>query len=216
MQSNSEDRKISKAVIRRLPRYYRYLSDLFDNGVEKISSKQLSVLMNATASQIRQDLNTFGEFGLQGYGYNVRYLKNEISRVMGIDQVNNMILVGAGNLGKALLKYNGFNKKRFLFKAVFDKAPSRVENFSDDYEVYPISELNDYLDNNEVDIVVLTVPKSSAQEVVDLILSKRGIGIWNFASTDLEADDNTIVENVHLSESLMRLSYNLKEGRQDW
>lgn len=213
-----EDRKISKAVITRLPRYFRYLSDLNDKGIEKISSKQLSILMNATASQIRQDLNTFGDFGLQGYGYNVRYLKNEIAKVMGIDEINNMVLVGAGNLGQALLRYSGFNKKQFIFNAIFDAVPTTIKlpmNYKEGtqkFEVQPIDELNMYLETHDIDIIVLTVPKVAAQEIVNKI-TKKGIGIWNFASTDLEVNKGVVVENVHLSESLMRLSYNLKKGR---
>lgn len=208
-----EERKISAAVIRRLPRYFRYLSDLHEQQVERISSKQLSELMGLTASQIRQDLNNFGEFGLQGYGYNVNYLRDEIRKVLGMDKINNMVLVGLGNLGQAILRYNGFAGKGFIFRAAFDRNPTRIGTEIGDLRIRNINELNEYLDSHDVDIVVLTVPKGAAQDIVDS-LGERNLGIWNFASMDLVGRPGLTIENVHLSESLMRLSYCLKHERK--
>ncbi len=204
-------KKISKAVIMRLPRYYRYLTELHDKGEERISSNNLSKIMDITASQVRQDLNNFGEFGLQGYGYNVDYLRNEISKVMGIDTLHNMILIGLGNLGTALLKYNGFSSKGFIIKAIFEQNKKIVGQKVEGIDILPISSLEDYLKNNNIDIVVLTVPKESALDIINMLPSDKRIGIWNFSNMDIKVGKNIVIENVHLSESLMRLSYSLKK-----
>ena len=202
-----EHRKISRAVISRLPRYYRYLGDLLEAGVERISSNDLSKKMHVTASQIRQDLNNFGGFGQQGYGYNVKYLYTEIGKILGLDKTHNFIIIGAGNLGQALANYASFERSGFVLKSLFDVNP-RLEGVTiRGIRVRMMDELVDFLQNNEIEIAALTIPKTKAPEIADRLV-KAGIkAIWNFAHTDLVVPDDVVVENVHLSESLMRLSY---------
>ena len=204
-----EQRKISRAVISRLPRYYRYLGDLLEAGVERISSSDLSKKMHVTASQIRQDLNNFGGFGQQGYGYNVKYLYTEIGKILGLDRSHNFIIIGAGNLGQALANYASFERSGFILKSLFDVNP-RLEGVTiRGIPVRMVDELEDFLKNNDIEIAALTLPKSKAIEVADILVDNGVKGIWNFAHTDLNLSDDVIVENVHLSESLMRLSYSI-------
>ncbi len=200
---------ISMAVIKRLPRYYRYLEELLDNGVDKISSNELSVKMNVTASQIRQDLNNFGGFGQQGYGYNVEYLHNEIARILCIDIPHSMVIVGAGNLGRAIANYANFEKRGFVVKGMFDCNPELIGKECRGAVVMPMEELPDFIRNNNIDILALTIPKTGANQVAQIAVEAGIKGIWNFAHMDLSVPDNVVVENVHLSESLMTLSYNL-------
>ena len=206
-----EHRKISRAVISRLPRYYRYLGDLLEAGVERISSNDLSKKMQVTASQIRQDLNNFGGFGQQGYGYNVKYLYTEIGKILGLDRTHNFIIIGAGNLGQALANYASFERSGFVLKSLFDVNP-RLDGISiRGIRVRMMDELIGFLKENDIEIAALTIPKSKAVEVAD-ILVKNGIkAIWNFAHTDLTLPKDVIVENVHLSDSLMQLSYNISQ-----
>ncbi len=203
------DHEISKAVIQRLPRYYRYLRDLIDADVERISSKELSEMMNVTASQIRQDLNNFGGFGQQGYGYNVKYLYNEIGKILGLNRTYAIIIVGAGNLGKALANYSNFEKSGYLLKAIFDRNPEMRGGEVRGIRIHPMEELPSYLDSHMIDIATLTVPKAFAEEITPVLVEHGIKAIWNFAHTDLEVPDDVVVENVHLSESLMQLSYDL-------
>ena len=210
-----EQRKISRAVISRLPRYYRYLGDLLEAGVERISSSDLSKKMHVTASQIRQDLNNFGGFGQQGYGYNVKYLYTEIGKILGLDRSHNFIIIGAGNLGQALANYASFERSGFILKSLFDVNP-RLEGVTiRGIPVRMVDELEDFLKNNDIEIAALTLPKSKAIEVADILVDNGVKGIWNFAHTDLNMPEDVVVENVHLSESLMRLSYNIanKNGK---
>ncbi len=210
-----EERQISQAVIRRLPRYYRYLGDLMYNGVERISSNELSKKMNITASQIRQDLNNFGGFGQQGYGYNVKYLREEIGKILGLDEQQNFIIIGAGNLGQALANYSSFEKRGFVLKGIFDVNP-RLEGITmRGVKIRMMEELKDFVKNNQIDIAVLTIPKAKASEVVDILADSGIKGIWNFAHTDLKVPEHIIVENVHLSESLMRLSYKINRYQEE-
>lgn len=211
MVVNLEHRKISRAVISRLPRYYRFLGELLDAGVERISSNDLSKKMHVTASQIRQDLNNFGGFGQQGYGYNVKYLHSEIGKILGLDKTHNFIIIGAGNLGQALANYASFEKSGFVLKSLFDVNP-RLDGISiRGIRVRMMDELIGFLKENDIEIAALTIPKSKAVEVAD-ILVKNGIkAIWNFAHTDLTLPKDVIVENVHLSDSLMQLSYNISQ-----
>ena len=202
-------KKISSAVIRRLPRYYRYLGELIESGIERISSKELSVRMKVTASQIRQDLNNFGGFGQQGYGYNVKYLYDEIAKILGIDQTHNMIIVGAGNLGQAIVNYEDFAKRGFIIKGVFDNNPQLDGKTIKNVSVMMMDEIQDFIKNNNIEIAALTIPKSAAKEVAKTVADAGVKAIWNFAHTDLNLPEDIIVENVHLSESLMRLSYNI-------
>ncbi len=204
-----EQKAISKAVIKRLPRYYRYLGELMENGIERISSNELSERMKVTASQIRQDLNNFGGFGQQGYGYNVKYLYNEIGKILGIDKTHNLIIVGAGNLGQAIANYANFERRGFIIKAMFDVNPRLVGLTIRGIEVRSVEELEDFVKKSEIEIAALTIPKSKALEMAERLVSYGIKGIWNFAHTDLNLPKDVVVENVHLSESLMRLSYKL-------
>ena len=204
-----EQRKISRAVISRLPRYYRYLGDLLEAGVERISSSDLSKKMHVTASQIRQDLNNFGGFGQQGYGYNVKYLYTEIGKILGLDRCHNFIIIGAGNLGQALANYASFLTGRLSLISLFDVNP-RVDGVTiRGLPVRMVDELEDFLKNNDIEIAALTLPKSKAIEVADILVDNGVKGIWNFAHTDLSLPKDVVVENVHLSDTLMKLSYNL-------
>ena len=204
-----EQRKISRAVISRLPRYYRYLGDLLEAGVERISSSDLSKKMHVTASQLRQDLNNFGGFGQQGYGYNVKYLYTEIGKILGLDRCHNFIIIGAGNLGQALANYASFERSGFILKSLFDVNP-RLEGVTiRGIPVRMVDELEDFLKNNDIEIAALTLPKSKAIEVADILVDNGVKGIWNFAHTDLSLPKDVVVENVHLSDTLMKLSYNL-------
>lgn len=200
---------ISSAVIKRLPRYVRYLEELLDSGVERISSGDLSRRMNVTASQIRQDLNNFGGFGQQGYGYNVKFLHDEITKILGIDRPHSIVIVGAGNLGRALANYANFEKKGFIVKGMFDTNPGLMNTECRGARVMPMSAMADFIRDNSIEILALTIPKTSATEVVTEAVRAGIKGIWNFAHIDLDVPDNVVVENVHLSESLMTLSYNI-------
>lgn len=210
-----EEREISQAVIRRLPRYYRYLGELIEENVERISSNELSRRMKVTASQIRQDLNNFGGFGQQGYGYNVRYLYSEIAKILGLDTDHNMVIIGAGNLGQALANYASFEKRGFILKGMFDVNPRLKGIAIRGVEIRMMDELKEFIIENEIDIAVLTIPKAGAREVAALLAENGVRAIWNFAHTDLNLPENVIVENVHLSESLMRLSYNLSRYNKE-
>ena len=202
-----ESKEISKAVIARLPRYYRYLQDLLEEGTERISSNELSKRMQVTASQIRQDLNNFGGFGQQGYGYNVQYLFEEIGKILGLDREHNIIIVGAGNLGQALANYVEFEKKGLMIKGIFDVNPRLIGNTVRGIEIRMIDEVEAFIRDNKIEIAALTVPKSKAEDMAKLLVTYGIKGIWNFANIDLHTIENVVVENVHLSESLMKLSY---------
>lgn len=203
-------KEISQAVIRRMPRYYRYLGELLDEGVERISSNELSSRMQVTASQIRQDLNNFGGFEQQGYGYNVKYLYEEIGKILGLNEKHNIIVIGAGNLGQALANYVKFEKLGFVIIGLFDVNPALKGTLVRGIEVRMLDELADFVKDHKVDIATLTMPKEAADSVADLVVSLGIHAIWNFAHVDLQVlDENVVVENVHLSDSLMQLSYNI-------
>ncbi len=202
-------KEISQAVIRRMPRYYRYLGELLDVGVERISSNELSSKMKVTASQIRQDLNNFGGFGQQGYGYNVKYLYEEIGKILGLDHQHNIIVIGAGNLGQALANYVKFEKRGFMITGLFDVNPALSGLSVRGIEIRMLDELEEFVQNNKVDIAALTMPKERAEEVANRLVGLGVNAIWNFAHLDLELPDHVVVENVHLSDSLMQLSYNI-------
>lgn len=206
------EKKISRAVISRLPRYYRYLGELGEEGIERISSKDLSQRMKVTASQIRQDLNNFGGFGQQGYGYNVRYLYTEIGKILGIDKQNNLIIIGAGHLGQAIANYSNFERRGFVIKAIFDIDSSLFGKKIRGAKVYSLQELEKFLENNDVQIAALTIPKTNAPDVAKRLVDCKIKAIWNFAHIDLVVPNDVVVENVHLSESLMRLSYRVSNG----
>ncbi len=207
-----ENKEISSAVIKRLPRYHRYLGDLMAQGVERISSQELSVRMNVTASQIRQDLNNFGGFGQQGYGYNVAYLYQEISKILGLDHENSMVIIGCGNFGQALANYQNFENRGFVTKAIFDVSPDKIGMQVRGIPVLDIKDLASYLHDHDIKIAVLTIPKEAAVEVAKVLVDSGIKAIWNFAHLDLDVPSDVVVENVHLSESLMQLSYRLAEA----
>ena len=210
------DKKISPAVIHRLPRYYRYLSELLDEGIERISSGELSDRMHVTASQIRQDLNNFGGFGQQGYGYQVASLKEEIGHILGIDRGHRVIIVGAGNLGRALANYPGFAKRGYRITGVFDKDESKCGQTAGLLMIRHTDDLSSFLKETPADIAALTLPKSAALEMAELLSGMGVKGFWNYSSAELMRSEilqkaGALVENVHLAESLMRLSYALTE-----
>lgn len=210
-----EEREISQAVIRRLPRYYRYLGELLEHGVERISSNDLSRRMKVTASQIRQDLNNFGGFGQQGYGYNVKYLYAEIGKILGLEEDHNIIIIGAGNLGQALANYASFEKRGFILKGIFDVNP-RLQGISiRGVPVRMMDELSAFVKENDVAIAALTIPKDKAVDVASMLVENGVRAIWNFAHTDLNLPEHIIVENVHLSESLMQLSYKISRYNEE-
>ena len=202
---------VSAAVIKRLPRYHRYLGDLLREGTLRISSAQLSRLMNVTASQIRQDLNCFGGFGQQGYGYNVKYLHGKISELLGVNEGYRAVIVGAGNLGRALAATHMFERRGIERVAMFDIDPEVVGTDIYGLPVYHISELCDFCKRENITIGVLTVPKEAALEVT-LAMTEGGVrGIWNFANMELATPSpDVIVENIHLGDSLMKLSHEIK------
>ena len=211
-----QEKEISQAVIRRMPRYYRYLGELLEDGVERISSNDLSKRMNVTASQIRQDLNNFGGFGQQGYGYNVKFLYEEIGKILGLNQKHNIIVIGAGNLGQALANYVKFEKLGFVFTALFDVNPALEGVTVRGIKIHMLDELEDYCKDHVVDIAALTMPKEKADAIANRLVNLGIQAIWNFAHVDLDLiDKDVVVENVHLSDSLMQLSYNIVKNKQN-
>ncbi len=212
-----ERKEISQAVIVRLPRYYRYLGELLEEGVERISSGELSRRMKVTASQIRQDLNNFGGFGQQGYGYNVQYLYEEIGRILGVDRKHNMIIIGSGNLGHAIANYANFKRRGFIVNGMFDIDPDLIGESVQGIRIRGMEELESFIRENDVQIAAITMPKTHAPEVADRLVRAGIRGIWNFAHIDLAVPEGVVVENVHLSESLMRLSYrvcSMEDGQE--
>lgn len=206
--------KVSTAVIRRLPRYYRNLEELSRAGVVRISSGALSAAMGITASQIRQDLSCFGEFGLQGYGYNVENLRKEIGEILGVGQGHRAILLGAGNLGRALMENFHFERTGFTLTAAFDIDPSIVGTNLAGVQVMDIEELENYLKREKIDVAVLTVPVRAAQSVTDRLTNCKVRGIWNFTNTELSTPKSTVVENVHFADSLLTLGYMILENKE--
>ena len=200
---------ISQAVISRLPRYLRYLGELKDEGIERISSQELSSRMQVTASQIRQDFNHFGGFGQQGYGYNVNYLYSEIANILGLNEEHNLIIIGAGHLGQALVNYMNFERRGFIFRGIFDSNPDLKGKTIRGLTVRSMDEMADFVKDNAIDIAVLSIPKDSAVAVANDLVRYGIKAIWNFAHVDLDLPKEIKVENVHLSDSLMKLSYML-------
>ena len=205
--------KVSSAVIRRLPRYYRRLTELSRAGIVRISSKSLGESMNLTASQIRQDLSCFGEFGQQGYGYNVDSLRNEIAEILGMHKGHTAIILGVGNLGRALMENFHFDHSGVQLTAAFDISPEIIGRQISGVEVFPLDKLDGYLKENPTSIGILTVPKSTAAELSDRLINNGVKGIWNFTNTELSISaPGVIVENVHFSDSLLTLSYLISEA----
>ena len=210
-----DEKNISQAVISRLPRYLRYLGELKDSNVERISSQELSQLMNVTASQIRQDFNNFGGFGQQGYGYKVNFLYDEIAKILGINKTHHLIIVGAGNLGQALANYMNFERRGFHFTGIFDCNETLYGRKIRDMYVQPMENLETFVKDNDIDIAVLTIPKTGAVKVADNLVKCGVKAFWNFAHVDLNVPSDIVVENVHLSDSLMKLTYNITRKEQE-
>jgi len=207
-----QQKKVSDAVIKRLPRYFRYLADLKDNNVLRISSKALSEKMGFTASQIRQDLSCFGGFGQQGYGYNVESLYNELRKILGVDKSFGIVIIGAGNLGQAIANHGKFEKRGYFLKGIFDVNKELIGDNINGIEIMDMSKLKEFIKTTHVDIAVLTIPKPVTGNVADEIV-KLGIkGIWNFSAMDLKVPEDVVVENVHLSDSIMVLGYKIKNN----
>lgn len=202
-------KEVSNLVIRRLPRYYRYLGDLMDNGIVRISSTELGKKMKVTASQIRQDLNCFGGFGQQGYGYNIPILYKAIGEILGIDRGYKTIIIGAGNLGHALANYSGFEKRGFKLCGIFDNNPSVIGKKICGLTVESIENIEISFKKLKPDIAILTVPRMVAGDIAEELCNLGIKGIWNFSHMDLNVPDNVCVENVHLGDSLMTLSHNI-------
>ncbi|MBP1890694.1 redox-sensing transcriptional repressor [Clostridium moniliforme] len=208
-------KNISMAVIKRLPKYHRYLNELLRNDVDRISSKELGEKIGFTASQIRQDLNCFGDFGQQGYGYNVRELAGQIRNILGLENEHNSIIIGAGNIGQAIANYTRFGSMGFNLKAIFDANPKLLGMKIRDVEIQDIDNLKAFLKDNKIDIGVICVPRINAQKVCDTLVEGGVKGIWNFAPVDLVVPNDVTVENVHLSESLLTLVYLLHDKEKD-
>ena len=211
---DKNDKYISQAVIRRLPRYFRYLRELLNNDTMRISSKELSEKMNITASQIRQDLNCFGGFGQQGYGYNVKHLYNEISKILGVDKRYTAIIVGVGNLGKALINTPMFEKRGVQICGLFDVSSDTVGRRFGEFTVMHADTMPQFCKDNNVDIAILTLPKTKVYQTAS-ILAETGVkGFWNFSNTELKSDafPGVMIENVHLGDSLMALCYSVNAG----
>ncbi len=206
---------VSPAVIRRLPRYFRYLRELIRQGRMRISSGEFAEMMHMTASQMRQDLNCFGGFGQQGYGYNVNYLYAKICDLLGVSAGICAIIVGAGDLGRALVRSSMFEKRGVDIVAMFDVNPNLIGKEIGDVKIYSMDELEEFCSRVPVDLAVLTLPKDQA-EATAARLTENGIsGFWNFTGKDIEYNpDCTVVENVHLGDSLMSLNYKLCEMAQ--
>lgn len=202
-------RGISETVIRRMPVYHRYLKELIEDGVERVSSKELSGLTGFSASQIRQDLNNFGGFGQQGYGYNTKALKDQIDKILGIDKSYKSIVIGAGRLGQAIARYNGFRDSGFNVISLFD-----IKDDIDDIsgiKVRKIEDLEKYIRDEGVDVAIITVPREVCEDVAKRAIEAGVRGIWNFAPYDLKGPEGIIVENIRLNDSLLTLSYFMKE-----
>ncbi|MEG0829944.1 MAG: redox-sensing transcriptional repressor Rex [Anaerovoracaceae bacterium] len=210
-----KETKISNAVIKRLPRYRRYLKELEKKGIDKISSSEFSALIGYTASQIRQDLNNFGGFGQQGYGYNVEGLYNEISAILGLDQEYKLIIVGAGNLGQAIANYTHYYRAGFVVYGIFDINPKLIGLKINDIEVMDYETIVEYVEAEGINIGIICTTQDNAQEVADKLCFAGVTGLWNFAPVDLEVPDHVAIENVHLSDSLHSLAYHMNRNKTE-
>ncbi|MDK7754586.1 MAG: redox-sensing transcriptional repressor Rex [Peptoniphilus harei] len=202
-------RGISETVIRRMPVYHRYLKELIEDGVERVSSKELSGLTGFSASQIRQDLNNFGGFGQQGYGYNTKALKDQIDKILGIDKSYKSIVIGAGRLGQAIARYNGFRESGFNVISLFD-IKDNIDDISG-IKVRKMEDLEKYIRDEGVDVAIITVPREACEDVAKRVIEAGVRGIWNFAPYDLKGPEGIVVENIRLNDSLLTLSYFMKE-----
>lgn len=208
-------KNISMTVIRRLPKYHRYLHDLLISDIRSVSSEELGRKNGFTAVKVRQDLNNFGDFGCSGYGYNVRELYNHICEILDINEMHEAVIVGAGNIGQAISNYSSFKELGFMFKGMFDVNPKMVGLRIGEIEIQDIDFLPEYLHNNEIQIGVVSVPAKSAQGICDVLVANGIKAIWNFAPVDLVVPEDVIVENVSLSSSLLTLTYFMKSSMED-
>ena len=208
---NINEKKVPEVVVRRLPRYYRYLDELDREGKTRISSTALSKKMGVTASQIRQDFNYFGGFGQQGYGYNVKHLLTELKKLLGITKGYKAVIIGAGNLGHAIANYGGLKKRGFKLCGIFDNDKEKIGQKVSGVKISDISEARDFIAENNVDIAILTLPKNATEEVADMLADSGVKGFWNFSYTELKSIDSVFVENVHLTDSLMTLSFKINQ-----
>ncbi len=210
IENHQSQQPVSPAVIRRLPRYFRYLRELIRNGQSRISSAELSKMMQVTASQIRQDLNCFGGFGQQGYGYNVNYLYAKISELLGVGEGYNAVIIGAGNLGRALVRNRMFERRGVDIVALFDVDESLVGEEYGGARVYHMDELETFCAEHPVDIAVMTLPKEVVDEILPRIEAAEVYGIWNFTGKELRVGEGMVCEDVYLGDSLMTLCYELR------
>lgn len=199
--------RISPAVIRRLPKYYRYLGELTNSGIHKTSSRELSEMTGFSASQIRQDLNNFGGFGQQGFGYDVENLRNEIAKILGLDKKYRLIIIGAGNIGQAMANYTGYYEADYEVVALFDKNPKLVGLSIRNALINDVDNLESFLNKEKIDIAVICTPKNVSQQIAERVVQCGIKAIWNFAPKDLKMPETVYVENVHLNESLFSLTY---------
>ncbi len=207
------ERNVPAVVIKRLPRYYRYLGDLLEQDITRVSSGALSKKMNVTASQIRQDFNYFGGFGQQGYGYNVEFLYNAIGEILGLHDEDTIIILGAGNLGRALANHNQFSKRGFKIIGIFDTDKKIIDTFVNGIKVMSADMLESFLKKHRVDIAILTLPKDAAQKTADILANGGVKGLLNFSYMELKLPSGISVENVHISDAMMTLSCKIKQGK---
>lgn len=206
--------KVSASVINRLPRYFRYLGELLEHGVNRISSRALSEKMNITASQIRQDLNCFGGFGQQGYGYNVQNLYDEIAKILGLQNKKTAILVGVGNMGRAVVLNTNFQKRGFSLIGIFDSDPQKIGKKVGEYEILDFDSVSEFALKNKIEMAILAVSRTAVNSVAQR-LEKLGVKAFlNFSYAELLTSEDVVVENIHLSDSLMRLSYKMTEKEE--
>jgi redox-sensing transcriptional repressor len=212
MIKGKDGSNIPKVVIERLPRYYRYF-DRLDGEMEKISSKKLGELMDTSASQVRLDLSYFGDFGQQGYGYNIKKLKRELANILDIETKKNVIIIGAGNIGRALTRFNALKEAGFSLTALFDVKPILIGERLNNVLIHHIDELSSYLDNHDISIAVLAVPKSVANKVVKTLMEHGIKGILNFSRTDLDVPKGFPIENIHIMDKILALSFIIKANK---
>lgn len=205
---------VSISVIKRMPRYFRYLNDLMNSGIKRISSRELSEKMGITASQIRQDLNCFGEFGQQGYGYNIEALYNTTKTILGADCGLNAIIVGMGNLGTALAKNMNFTKRGVTLIGLFDISENKIDTVLNGLTVTDIKKIKNFCHTEKPDIAILTLPKAETQSMANTLVECGVRGFWNFANMELKAQ-GAEVENMHLGDNLMMLCYAIKEDEKE-
>ena len=208
-------KRVSMTVVKRLPKYYQYLTDLQDQHIEKISSKELAAMMGLTASQIRQDLNSFGAYGQQGYGYKVKELKEAIRKILGLDLQYNCIIIGSGNLGHAIVNYERFKEEGIHFKAMFDVDPDQIGKKVGNVTVYHMDDLDAFVAHHKIDICILSVPQKVGQETTDRVVELGIKAILNFVPLDLTVPDDVVVESLNITDSLFTLTYLINEEDDD-